>query len=121
VRVSHSRGNCLVTEKPLRGADVHPGHDEAASKCVSQAVPAKICDLRILENRLEPTPRLSGTPKTCSEASEPLTESFERLDGPLFWHRAGIFGGARSGVNARSVVVGIESFFRGGRLRRRSR
>jgi hypothetical protein len=69
----------------LHSADVHPGRDEAAGKCVSQAVPAKICDLRIFEKRLEPTSRLYGiTP--------------------------GMLGGAGSRVNARGVVIDKKLF-----------
>jgi hypothetical protein len=75
VRVSHSHGDCLVTEKLLDPANVHPGHDEAAGKCVPQAVPTKIRDLPVLEYGLKPTPWLSGATADAFRGWEPLAES----------------------------------------------
>ncbi len=59
MRISHGHANGFVAEKLLHGENVHSGHYEAAGKRVTEAVPAKIRNLRVLENRLKPTPRLA--------------------------------------------------------------
>jgi len=57
VRIPHRHGDCLVPQQFLYSANIHALHNQPAGKCVTEAVPCKILELRILYDGLKPTAR----------------------------------------------------------------